>query len=114
MFYHNEIRILLAAPQGLWDLSAPTRDGTRVHGSESPSLNHWTAREFPIKNILHKKYIYIGKSRLNIIKMISQANKKHLQLTLGTKYTYINILLNVCIRSNLRIKAQISKCILNV
>lgn len=26
-----------------------TRDWTRVHSSESPSLNHWTSGEFPIR-----------------------------------------------------------------
>ena len=30
----------------LWDLSSPTRDGTRDQ-VEAPGPDHWTAREFP-------------------------------------------------------------------
>ena len=39
----------LAAPHGMWDLSFPTRDWTSAPALEAQSLNHWTAREVPIK-----------------------------------------------------------------
>ena len=48
----------LATPRSLWDPSSPTRDWTQVHGSESPSLNHWTAREFPALIILNYCVIF--------------------------------------------------------
>ena len=38
---------IFAIPCGLWDLSSPTRDQIQVHGSDSPSLNHWIAKEVP-------------------------------------------------------------------
>ena len=31
----------------LWDLSSPTRHGTRALTVKAPSPNHWTIREFP-------------------------------------------------------------------
>jgi len=34
-------------PQGMWDLSFPTRDWTCIHRVEWWSLNHWTTREVP-------------------------------------------------------------------
>ena len=39
-------KLFLFPPQGLQDLSSPTRDWTRAHSSESASPNHWTVREF--------------------------------------------------------------------
>ena len=43
-----------APPHSLQDLSSPTRDWTRAHGSESTeSLIHWTAREFPGSDFLN-------------------------------------------------------------
>ena len=33
--------------RGVWDLSSPTRDQTRVPCSGRPILNHWTSREVP-------------------------------------------------------------------
>ena len=35
-------------PQGIWDLSSPTRDQTHTLCVGSWSPNHWTAREVPI------------------------------------------------------------------
>ena len=32
-------------PCGMWDLSSPTRDGTRVPCIGRRSLNHWATRE---------------------------------------------------------------------
>lgn len=34
------------SPSSTWDLSAPTRDGTHVHGFARWFLNHWITREF--------------------------------------------------------------------
>ena len=36
-------------PQGLWDLSSPTRDRTCTPYIGRRSLNHWTAREASFK-----------------------------------------------------------------
>ena len=41
--------------RALWYLSSLTR----VHGSESPSLNHRTAREFPIFFFFLNKVLYL-------------------------------------------------------
>ena len=40
--------VLVFWPQGMWDLSSPTRDRTRTHCVGRRSLNHWTAREVPV------------------------------------------------------------------
>ena len=37
----------LAAPQGMWDLSSPTKDRTHVPSIEGQILNRWIAREVP-------------------------------------------------------------------
>ena len=42
------IHVLDFWPQGMWDLSSPIRDRTRVPCIGRRSLNHWTAREVPI------------------------------------------------------------------
>ena len=39
---------------GMWDLSSPTRDGTRVPCVARQTLNLWTTREIPLNNILHR------------------------------------------------------------
>ena len=45
---YEHIYNFLATLHGWWDLSSPARDWTWVHGSESPSFNHWTARKSPV------------------------------------------------------------------
>ena len=39
-------------PQGMWNLSSSTRDGTHSPYTGKGSLNHWTTREVPILYIL--------------------------------------------------------------
>ena len=39
--------VLFFWPQGMWDLSSPTRDWTRTPRTERQSLSLWTAREIP-------------------------------------------------------------------
>ena len=39
--------VLVFWPQGMWDLSSPTRDGTHTPYIGRQGLNHWTAREVP-------------------------------------------------------------------
>ena len=39
--------VLVFWPQGMWDLSSPTRDRTRTLCIGRLRLNHWTAREVP-------------------------------------------------------------------
>ena len=39
--------VLVFWPQGMWDLSSPTRDQTLTPCIGRPSLNHWTTREIP-------------------------------------------------------------------
>ena len=39
-------------PQGMWDLSSPTRDRTLTPWIERLNLNHWTSREVPIMRFL--------------------------------------------------------------
>ena len=39
--------LLVFWPWGMWDLSSPTRDRTRIPCTGRRSLNHWTARELP-------------------------------------------------------------------
>ena len=38
------VYLFFAMLHSMWDLSSPTRDRTWVHSSESPNVNHWTAR----------------------------------------------------------------------
>ena len=45
---YEHIYNFLATLHGWWDLSSPARDRTWVHGSESPSFNHWTTRKSPV------------------------------------------------------------------
>ena len=40
--------VLVFWPQGMWDLSSPTRDGIRTPCIGRRSLNHWTTREVPL------------------------------------------------------------------
>ena len=40
------------APWSIWYLCSPTKDRTQVHGSQSPGLNHWTARDFQVLNFI--------------------------------------------------------------
>ena len=42
--------VLVFWPQGMWDLSSPTRDPTRSPRTRRRSLNHQTAREVPISS----------------------------------------------------------------
>ena len=46
-FCYNIASVLVFWPQGMWDLSSPTRDRTCTPCIERRSLNHWTAREVP-------------------------------------------------------------------
>ena len=39
--------VLVFWPRGMWALSSPTRDQTRIPCIGRQSLNHWTAREVP-------------------------------------------------------------------
>ena len=39
--------ILVFWPQGMWNLSSPTRDRTQTPFTGRRSLNHWTSREVP-------------------------------------------------------------------
>ena len=39
-------------PQGMWDISSPTRDQTHTPCIGRQSLNHWTAREVPRTSVL--------------------------------------------------------------
>ena len=45
LFYF--LKIFLAVPHGVWDLSFPTEDPTCVPCSGSVRINHWTTREVP-------------------------------------------------------------------
>ena len=38
--YFHYLKKILATPQGMWDLSSPTRDQTHAPGIERQSLNH--------------------------------------------------------------------------
>ena len=40
------------APWSIWYLCSPTKDRTQVHGSQSPGLSHWTARDFQVLNFI--------------------------------------------------------------
>ena len=44
---------VLATPQGMWDLSSPTRDRTHAPALGARSLNQWTAREVPMHKIFN-------------------------------------------------------------
>ena len=50
----EQIFFFLVVPCGLWDLCSPTRDGieTRPSAVRAQSPNNWTAREFPMEQIL--------------------------------------------------------------
>ena len=41
------VYFVLAEPCSLWNLNSLTRDQTQALAMRAPSLNHWTAREFP-------------------------------------------------------------------
>ena len=47
MLQHCLFYVLVFWPRGRWDLSSPTRDGTRTPCIGRQSLNHWTAMEVP-------------------------------------------------------------------
>ena len=51
--------VLVFWPQGMWDLSSPTRDWTLTHCIGRWSLNYWTTREFPWSSILKKGLSYL-------------------------------------------------------
>ena len=71
VFYSNAFIYLfiLMAPQGMWDLSSPTRD--RIRAPCSGSLNHWTAREVPALCFLNRRNLF----REMVICMIEEAEK---------------------------------------
>ena len=54
--------VLVFWPQGMWDLSSPTRDQTCVPCIGRQILNHWTAREVP--NFLLIQYLFFFHSFL--------------------------------------------------
>ena len=45
--------VLVFGPQGMWDLSSPTRDRTCTVWIGRQSRNHWTARDIPMLILLH-------------------------------------------------------------
>ena len=45
--------VLVFSPQGMWDLSSPTKDRTCTPCIRRQSLNHWTAREVPPLLVKH-------------------------------------------------------------
>ena len=69
VFYSNAYLFILMAPQGMWDLSSPTRD--RIRAPCSGSLNHWTARDVPALCFLNRKNLF----REMVSCMIEEAEK---------------------------------------
>ena len=55
-----EYFIYLAMPNGLQDLSSPTRDWTQAPAVKAPSPNPWAAREFPEYEYLKQKSVVFG------------------------------------------------------
>ena len=54
--------VLFFWPQGVWDLSPPTRDRTHTPCIGRRSLNHWTAREVP--SLIFKEKFFTDGSRV--------------------------------------------------
>ena len=53
--------VLVFWPLGMWDLSSPARDWTRITCTGRQSLNHWTAREVPTLTFLCQwKYLIVS------------------------------------------------------